>query len=156
RSLWQQKLNIAWFPPEQVFLRVAQFPLSDFEETLAMVELQLEKLSPMPVAQIVWSVQILRHPRGNMQTVVLAIVSRDAVEEFLGKLEGQGYLAGCLELPMLDQLQATEITGDGAWVYPATSGNHNTALVAWWYGGVLQNLDLITKPALHAPESLKE
>src|SRR5262249_37411528 len=43
RSLWQQKLNIAWLPPEQVFLRVAQFPLSDFNETLAMVELQLEK-----------------------------------------------------------------------------------------------------------------
>ena len=47
RTLWQRKLNVAWLPPEHVFLRVAQFPLSDFNETLSMVELQLEKLSPM-------------------------------------------------------------------------------------------------------------
>ena len=37
RSLWQHKLNIAWLPPERVFLRVAQFPLSDLDDTLAMV-----------------------------------------------------------------------------------------------------------------------
>ena len=65
------------------------------------------------------------------------------VEEFLGQLEGQGYLADRLELPALDQLQATPITDDGAWIYPEASGGQNMALVAWWYGGVLQNLDLI-------------
>jgi hypothetical protein len=56
----------------------------------------------------------------------------------------------------LDQLQATPITGDGAWVYPANGGKTNTALVAWWYGGVLQNLDLVTRPALNPAEGLKE
>lgn len=29
RSLWQKKLNVAWLPPEQVFLRVAHFPQED-------------------------------------------------------------------------------------------------------------------------------
>ena len=67
RSLWQRKLNIAWLPPEKVFLRVAQFPASDFDETLAMVELQLEKLSPMPVTQIVWTIHLLPHAEGNLQ-----------------------------------------------------------------------------------------
>jgi hypothetical protein len=47
-------------------------------------------------------------------------------------------------LPMLDQLQATPITGDGAWVYPETRSTTGRALVAWWYGGVLQNLALLT------------
>ena len=156
RTLWQRKLNIAWLPPDQVFLRVAQLPASDFTETLSMVELQLEKLSPMPVAQIVWSIQVLPHAEGNLQTVIVMIVARSVVEEFLGKLEGQGYLADRLELPRLDQLLATEVTGDGAWIYPEAAGVTGTALVAWWYGGALQSLALITLPASGRPESLKE
>jgi hypothetical protein len=155
RSLVQRKLNIAWLPPESVFLRVIQLPRSDFNETLAMVELQLEKVSPMPVAQVVWSLQILPHTQGNLQTVIVLIVSRSLVEEFLGKLESQGYLADRLELPLLDQLQTTAITEDGAWIYPEAAGGKDTALVAWWYGGVLRNLDLLTLAA-NNPASLKE
>jgi len=156
RSLFQPRLNVAWLPPERVFLRVVQLPVSDLDETLAMVELQLERLSPFPVAQIVWSIQILPPAEGNLQTVIVLIASRNEVEEFLGALEGQGYLADRLELPLLDQLQATAITGDGAWVYPEPSGSRNTALVAWWYGGVLQNLGLLTLPPSGRPESLRE
>ena len=144
RSLFQRKLNVAWLPSEHVFLRVAQFPLSDFKETLSMVELQLEKLSPIPVAQIVWSIDVLPHPSGNMQTVIVLIVARNIVEEFLGKLEDQGYLADALELPVLDQLRATSVSEDGVWIYPEAIGGKNAGLAAWWYGGVLQNLDLIT------------
>ncbi len=156
RSLFQHKLNIAWLPPEHVFVRVVQLPMSDFNETLAMVELQLEKLSPMPVAQIVWTIQVLPHARDKMQTVIVMIAARNVVEEFLGQLEGQGYLADALELPLLDQLQATTVTGDGAWIYPEAAGGRNMALVAWWYGGVLQNLDLINLPPANRPASLKE
>ncbi len=65
RTLFQPKLNVAWVPPEHVFLRVAQFPRSEFNETLSMVELQLEKLSPLPVAQIVWSLHVLPHAAGD-------------------------------------------------------------------------------------------
>jgi hypothetical protein len=155
-SLLQRKLNVAWLPPERVFLRVAQFPASDFDETAAMVELQLEKLSPMPVTQIVWTICILPHAEGNLQTVVVMMVSRNEVEEFLGQLEGQGFLADRLELPLLDQLQATTVTQSGAWIYPEAPGGRNAALVAWWYGGVLQNIDLITLPPANRPESLKE
>jgi hypothetical protein len=155
-QVWSQRLNIAWLPPEHVFLRVAQFPRADFAETASMVELQLEKLSPLPVTQIVWTLQIVPHASGDMQTVILVIVSRNIVEEFLGKLEGQGFLADRLEVSLLDQLQATAITEDGAWIYPEGMGGQNQALVAWWYGGVLQNLDIITFPAANRAESLKE
>jgi hypothetical protein len=121
-----------------------------------MVELQLEKLSPMPVAQIVWSIQTVPHAKGDMQTVIVTIMARSVVEEFLGQLEGQGYLADRLELPLLDQLEAATITEDGAWIYPEASGGKGSALVAWWYGGVLQNLGLIHLPADNGAESLKE
>jgi hypothetical protein len=156
RALYQRKLNVAWLPPEQVFLRVAQFPQSDFEETRAMVELQLEKLSPMPVTQIVWSIQVMPQGAGDLQTVIVIIVSRNLVEEFLGKLEGQGFMADRLELPLLDQLQATTVRTDGAWIYPVPSGISQSAVVAWWYGGILRNLDLITMPPGNRPTALKE
>jgi hypothetical protein len=156
RSLFQRKLNIAWLPPEDVFLRVAQFPASDFNDTLNMAELQLERLSPMPVTQIVWSLYVLPNPDGKMQTVIVMIVARNVVEEYLGKLEEQGYLADRLELPLLDQLQATKITENGAWIYPEPPGAHNAALVAWWYSGVLQSINLVTMPQERRAESVNE
>jgi hypothetical protein len=165
-SLWQPRLNIAWLPPESVFLRVVELPRSSFDETFAMVELQLEKLSPMPVAQIVWTIHILsRHGDApppfraggsaaiageakaeDLQTVVVVIAERSLVEEFLGKLEGRGYLADRLEVPMLDQLEATPATEDGAWIYPVTLAGQSAALVAWWYAGGLRNLSYIVLP----------
>lgn len=153
RSYWQPKLNVALLPPENVFLRVAQLPRASFDETVSMVELQLEKLSPIPVGQVVWSLQPLEDSSrqgelspGGLQTVIVILAERKTVEEYLGRLEGQGYLADRLELPVLDQLLATKITGDGAWIYPGAWGGPGTALVAWWREGVLQNLTLITAP----------
>jgi len=157
RSLFRPKLNVVWLPPEHVFLRVAQFPQSNLEETRAMVELQLEKLSPIPVTQALWTTHILPHAAGNMQTVVVIIVARSVIEEFLGKLEGQGFMADRLELPVLDQLHATTVSEDGAWIYPEAQGGKNTALAAWWYGGVLRSLDLITlSPGPNGATGLKD
>jgi hypothetical protein len=156
RSFFHRKLNIAWLPPENVFLRVTQLPRSEFDETLSMVELQLEKLSPMPVAQIVWSIDTLPNLDPNLQTVVVMMIERTIVEEFLGRLEGQGFLADRLELPLLDQLETTAVSDDGAWIYPEAGGGKNSALVAWWYKGVLQSLDLLTLPPLNQPAALKE
>ena len=143
-SLWQPRLNVAWLPPENVFLRVIELPKSSFGETLSMVELQLEKLSPVPVTQIVWTLQLLpQAPAENIQTVIVVIVERKVVEGFLGKLETQGYLADQLEVPMLDQLAATTTVEDGAWIYPALLNGQNAALVAWWSGGALRHLSFV-------------
>src|SRR5208337_486480 len=175
-SLWQPRLNVAWLPPENVFLRVIELPRSTFDETLAMVELQLEKFSPVPVTQIVWTIHVLSR-RGavpgrteagteaaaggeskaeDLQTVVVIIAERTGIEEFLGKLEGRGYLADRLEVPMLDQLEAAAPTEDGssrqsaaaaeAWIYPVALAGQSAALVAWWSGGTLRNLSFVTLP----------
>ena len=82
RSIWQRRLNIAWLPAERVFLRVMHLPVSEFAETLAIVELQLEKISPLPVAQIVWSIHVLPQLADKLQTVVVVIVARSLVEDF--------------------------------------------------------------------------
>ncbi|HZV34120.1 MAG TPA: hypothetical protein VFB72_06040, partial [Verrucomicrobiae bacterium] len=70
-SFLQPKLNVAWLPVEEVFLRVAHLPVSNFDETLSMVELQLEKLSPLPVTQVVWTVHILPQVVDNLQTIII-------------------------------------------------------------------------------------
>jgi len=145
-SLFQHKLNIALLPPGDVFLRVLHLPKASLEETLGMVELQLEKISPAPVAQVVWTLHVLPNATEGMQTVLVVIAPRNAVEAFLGKLEEQGYIADRLEISFLEQLLSTNITEDGAWVYPDGRGAKNTAVVAWWYGGILRGVNFIVLP----------
>ncbi len=147
QTLYQPRLNIAWLPADRVFLRVVQLPPADtFAETASMVELQLEKVSPLPVAQIVWTFELLPKRAGELQTAIVVIVARNLVEEFLGKLEANGYLADRLEEPLIDQLLATQISGDGVWVYPGEGADENNCLVAWWYGGVLHSVSLLHLP----------
>ncbi|MDB6026735.1 MAG: hypothetical protein JWM68_2958 [Verrucomicrobiales bacterium] len=150
RGMLRKKVNIAWLPVERVFLRALQLPAADFAETLSMIDLQLEKISPLPVAQIVWTIDARPpQPGSNLQTVVVVIVSRILVEEYLGRLEERGYLTDRLELPVLDQLLSTSVTEDGVWIYPGVNPE-DPCLVAWWYGGVLQNATLLA--GISAPE----
>jgi hypothetical protein len=146
RTLWQKKLNIAWLSAEQVFLRVVQLPKCEPDELRSMVELQLEKISPLPVNQIVWSFEPLPQSSGELQTVIVVLAERNLVEDFLGKLESAGYLADRLELPFLHQLLTTQIDDDGVWIYLETGEAKTVCLTAWWYGGVLQQLSLLNLP----------
>ncbi len=59
QTIFRNKLNIAWLPADKVFFRALQLPSSDAAEIASMVELQLEKVSPLPVTHIVWSVYLL-------------------------------------------------------------------------------------------------
>ncbi len=161
RQIGQPRLNVAWLPPENVFFRVVHLPPSTFAETLAMVELQLEKLSPVPVGQVAWSVYPVPQPPDaaptDLQAFVVIFVERDLVEQFLGELESVGYLADRLELQAFDQITAVPADANGAWIYPGLAGGPDTALVAWWYGGRLQGINALTFPAQNdAAESLKE
>ena len=107
RALFSSRLNLAWLPAGSVFLRVAQFPKADHAELLAMVELALEKISPLPVAQIVWSVEPVPARTtvpSEMQTVVVLIAARHEVEKFLGALEGRGFLADRLFVALTRKL----------------------------------------------------
>ncbi len=147
RALWQKKLNIAWLPAEQVFLRVVHLPKCEPAELRSMVDLQLEKLAPLPVNQIVWSFELVPQSAGELQTVIVIIAERSIVEEFLGSLESDGYLADRLDLPFLHQLLATPFGGDSAWIYLQPADARSLCMVAWWYGGTLQQVNLLNLPA---------
>ncbi|PYL00419.1 MAG: hypothetical protein DME19_05180, partial [Verrucomicrobia bacterium] len=154
RTLWRRKLNIAWLPTEQVFLRVVHLPKCEPDELRSMVELQLEKLSPFPANQIVWSLEIVPGSSGELQTVIVIVAERSLVEDFLGKLESAGYLADRLELPFLHQLLTTPIDGDGVWIYLQPAEARTLCLSAWWCGGVLQRVNLLNLPAGEAGASV--
>jgi hypothetical protein len=146
QTLYQKKLNVAWLPAHKAFLKVVQIPAANEAEAQSMLDLQLEKLSPMPLQQIVWSFELLPSAGGPLRTAVVTIVERVYVEQFLGKLEEQNYQADRLEVPFLDQLRATRTKSNGAWVYPGLGPEGQACLVAWWYHGVLQNLVLLHVP----------
>ena len=66
-----------------------------------------------------------------LQTVIVIIAARSAVEEFLGQLEAEGFLADRLEAPGLDQLLALDIQEEGVWVF----AGGDPASRRWWRGG---------------------
>ena len=147
KTLFRGKLNIAWLPPDKVFLRAIQLPAGDAAEVSQMVELQMEKISPLPVTHMVWSVYLMSRPAEKtdaLQTAIVLIVARSAAEEFLGQLEAQGFLADRLEAPGLDQLLAVDLREEGVWIVPGAAGE--PALVVWWYGSTVQNVTLVTLP----------
>lgn len=145
-SLWQALLNIAWLPSDQIFLRVVQLPQADPNEIGSMLEFQLEKLSPLPVAQIVWSFEIVPSREINNITALVIIAARDLVEERLGALEQGGYQPDRLELPHVYELIRNVPDADGVWIYPWSEGGKEFCVVAWWFTGTLRNLQLIHLP----------
>src|SRR5258708_23078384 len=116
QTLFRPKLNIAWLASDKVFLRVIQLPNSDAAETQSMVELQMEKLSPWPVAQVLLGFELLPHSAGEMQPAIVIVVARSSVEEFLGHPDGRGYLADRLELPFLDQPRRPRVSEHWPWI----------------------------------------
>ncbi len=147
QTLYKPKLNVAWLAADKSFLRVLQIPPADtFQETAAMIELQLEKASPLPVAQIMWTFELLPKRPGHPQTAIVVIVARNVVEEFLGRLEKESFAPDRLEVPFIDQLLATKVTADGVWIYPASGQDESSCVIAWWCGGTLQSVSLLHLP----------
>ncbi len=143
RHLVQPKLNLAWLPSEHVFIRAVQLPAANPAELPGMVEFQLEKLSPLPPAQVVWTVEAIPHADGMQQTALVIIASRTAVEEYLGQLEQGGYVADQLEVPLVRELRTLRPAGDGLWVLVEASTTGQNVLVGWFLNGVWQEVGLL-------------
>jgi len=153
--LVQPRLNVAWLPADQVFLRAVQLPATDEQELLSMLEFQIEKLSPLPSAQVVWGVELIPNAAGLAKTAVVCIVPRDTVEAFLGQLEKQNFATDRLEVPQLVRIAADGPREDGAWLYLDES-DRQLCTVAWWAQGVLQQVQLIRLPTTFEPATPAE
>lgn len=165
RNLLRTKINVSWPDIEDVFLKVIHLPGEAPEELRMMVELQLEKLSPVPLAQLVWDIQILpnpeklplpepdpEHPEEQIRqmyryAVVVLMAERGAIENFLGLLEESSFHADRLELPFLHEILQSPATKNGLYVYPMHCGTKTLVVNVWWTNGQLENIDIIYLPS---------
>ena len=147
-DLLSRKLNIATLPPEKVFLRVVELPECEPDELLPMVEFQIEDLSPLPMAQAVWSAEAVPGSTGTEgnQTVLVMIAERCVVEGRLDELEAVNYLADRVEVPLLRELVPGEPREDGAHIQLVQGADSVLALVSWWFDGRLRDVNSFNLP----------
>mgnify|MGYP000662690268 FL=1 len=147
-DLLSRKLNIATLPPEKVFLRVVELPECEPDELLPMVEFQIEDLSPLPMAQAVWSAEAVPGSTGTEgnQTVLVMIAERGVVGDRLDELEAVNYLADRVEVPLLRELVPGEPREDGAHIQLVQGADSVLALVSWWFDGRLRDVNSFNLP----------
>ncbi|MCS1411564.1 MAG: hypothetical protein M2R45_04764 [Verrucomicrobia subdivision 3 bacterium] len=147
QNLIQGKLNIAWLPENQVFLRTIQLPECEREEELRqMLEFQLEKLSPAPISQIVWSYEIIPSSAEGQVTVLLIIVEATIVESELERFESAGCQPDRLEVPWCHELVLVDRATDQLWVRLGQQGDDIVALTAWIIDQTVQHVTLAKLP----------
>lgn len=161
RDLWQPRLNVAWLPASQVFVRVVQLPPCEPAEVSPMIEFQIEKLCPLPVAQVVWTVHVMASAGNDGQTAVVIMAPRAFVEQYLGELEGVGYVADRLDVPFLAELLSAPAGNEDVWLHARREAGKVICLVAWWNGGRLVHINLFQLPgdltaASHLVELLRQ
>ena len=113
RVLLKPRLDLAWLPLESVCVRAVQLPTCDPAELPGIIEFQIEKLSPMPPAQVVWTVESVPHADGKGQTAVVTLAARAATEAYLAELEKGGYTVDALLTPSLRELLSSPPPRDG-------------------------------------------
>ncbi len=147
-QLARPRMNIAWIADQPVFLQLVLLPTDDLSEVPAMIELQLEKLSPLPVGQIVWSYEVLgQRPASGGMPVLVAIAERSVVESTLASLEKRGFRADRVESPLLPLIGRTQFVSDGAYIFVFRSGPRQTCLIGWYADGALRALNVVNVTA---------
>lgn len=141
--LLRPRLNLAWVGEQPVFLQLVLLPTDDPAEVPAMVELQLEKLSPVPAGQVVWSYEIVGPRSTAGLPVLVTLAERSGLEGQLSDLERRGFCADRLESPLSTLVTGTDFDSDGATVFVYRSGARRVCLVAWVAEGVLRVLNRV-------------
>jgi hypothetical protein len=144
-QLVRPRLDVAWYAAEGVFLQILELPTADPVEAASMVELQLEKLSPLPVNQVVWSVELLG-THGAATTVLVVLAARNQVEARLAVMEEQGFVADRLEVALVRALVRT-VQGDGLWLVSDPQLSPGVVAAAWHVAGRWQRVELLQIPA---------
>jgi len=76
-------------PSTKVLLRSVRLPAVPDDELAGMVQLQLDKFSPFPVENLVFSHEVLRRDENELR-VLIAAIERRAMESFTAEIEAAG------------------------------------------------------------------
>lgn len=161
QDLWNPRLNVAWWKSDRMHIQVLELPDCEPEELEPMIELQLEKLCPIPVAQAIWTALPIGEGKmeDGLQSIIVLIAPRHALEGWLNSLEESGFIADRIEAPLIRELESMTFDADGVWLLPLSEGtgdNTAKALAAWHYGGRLRSLNLVHVSPDQALEELKQ
>jgi len=153
-QLMRPSMNIAWLADQPVFLQLVNLPTDDRKEIPAMLELQIEKLSPLPVTQVVWAWEVLSAGSTSGIPVLLLVAERNGVESLLGRLERRGFDTDRVESPLLQLVAGTRFAADGAYVFLSRMGGRRDSLIGWVKDGALCCLNVVH--ASDGPESAQQ
>jgi len=142
-QLLRPTLNIAWLADQPVFLQLVNLPTDDPKEIPSMLELQIEKLSPLPVAQVVWAWESLAAGGATGTPVLLLVAERSGVEGLLGRLERRGFDTDRVESPLVQWVAGTRFDEDGPYVFSSRMGGRRNHLIGWAKGGTLCCLNVV-------------
>lgn len=144
QALFQPCLRLAWLPTEGVFVRAVQLPSGDPAELQALVEFQIDGISPLPLNQITWTAFGVPHPDGRQQTALVIVAARSAVEEFLNRQADGGFVIQHLDLPLVRAWRSLQPTADGLWLLFESAEDRRHCLSGWFIGGVWRDVSLVT------------
>ncbi len=142
-QLMRPSLNIAWLADQPVFLQLVILPTDDPKEIPSMLELQIEKLSPLPVTQVVWAWEVLSGGSTSGISALVLVAERSGVEALLGRLERRGCDTDRVESPLLQLVAGTRFASDGAYVFLNRMGGRRDSLIGWVKDGALCCLNVV-------------
>jgi len=142
-QLFRPSANIAWLVDQPVFLQWVNLPTDDPKEVPSMLELQIEKLSPLPVTQVVWGWEMVPGASKHGMGVLVVLVERSGIEAVLGRWERRGFDVDRVESPLLQRLVGTPFTEDGAYIFVSRAGGRRDWLVGWAKDGGLCCLSVV-------------
>lgn len=144
--LLKPRLDVAWMSGEDVCLRLIELPTSDPAEVASMVDIQLEKISPLPPSQVVAGFEVLGALPSGGVSVLVVIAPRSAVEARLDALRARGFVVDRLDVAMAREL-ASQATEDGLWIITDPGETLGLLITAWRTGGQWRQVDVLRIPA---------
>lgn len=143
RQLVQPRVNIAWISDQPLFLQLVHLPTDDPAEVPGMLEIQLEKISPLPVGQIVWSYEILPQRPTSGLSVLAVVAERSGIDTMLAGLERRGFLTDRIESPLVPLITGADFSKGGAYIFFFRIGPRQTCLIGWAAEGALRALNVV-------------
>lgn len=157
RDTFTSKLSIALLPGAEVFFRVLNLPTTEISEIAGMVELQIERISPLPPNQIFWTWEVLpSNPISSRSgtTVLVSLVEQKYLHQFSNDLESRHFYADRIAPDNLTALIRIPVQPELVRIYASQRGNRHEALVQWWVDGQLHHISQLLESSLERLISL--
>lgn len=105
----QKDIVVSGLPASALLMHVLDLPSTDSDEIAGMIELQIDKISPYPLPQLVISYEVLA--QGETHTRVLVVgVKRSIVDKLGARFETAGLILNSLDSELLCRWQQLLMT----------------------------------------------